>query len=416
MANTSTSGTLNVVLSFAGFICLGMMSGLLGLAAPSLRQTFNIEIADVGFLLAVQTVGYIGLSFFTGRVLVRLGSARTFFFGALLMSAALFGYVAAPTWGVVLIAAVVLGVGSGLIDAGFNAYIAAFHDARAMNLLHACFGIGLTIMPFIFLTALPFVGANLFGQETVSWRSSYAFVGALLALLAVVILLTRARWIDMDVIENAEGQKVRQASGLETLRVPLVWLAIALFFVYAGLEIGSGNWMFTFFTEGRGFDAESAGAWVSLYWGSFTVGRILFGLLGSSLPVTPVVRAGMFLAVVGLGLLWWSPSTAVAFLGVAVFGFAQAPLFPLLVLDTANRVGAEHAANAIGFQVGAAGLGIAVVPWLAGIAAGMWGVPIIAPFLFGVAVLLFVMHEASLLRRPQRAKVKPSEMVEDVLG
>ena len=48
--------------------------------------------------------------------------------------------------------------------------------------------------------------------------------------------------------------------------------------------------------------------------------------------------------------------------GLGIIGFAAAPVFPLLTLTTAERVGAAHADRAIGLQIAGAGLGGALVP------------------------------------------------------
>jgi fucose permease len=56
----------------------------------------------------------------------------------------------------------------------------------------------------------------------------------------------------------------------------------------------------------------------------------------------------------------------VGVLGVFVVGFAMAPIFPGLVSSTSQRVGEHHAANTIGIQMSAAGLGGALLPALAG--------------------------------------------------
>jgi fucose permease len=71
-------------------------------------------------------------------------------------------------------------------------------------------------------------------------------------------------------------------------------------------------------------------------------------------------------ALLGAGLLWWNPGDTISLLGVVIVGFAVAPIFPGLVSGTRDRVGAHHAANTIGMQIGAAGLGGALLPGLAG--------------------------------------------------
>jgi fucose permease len=188
----------------------------------------------------------------------------------------------------------------------------------------------------------------------------------------------------------------------ETLRLPAVWLGVALFFIFAGTEGAAGQWPYTLFTEGRSIAPSVAGAWVSIYWGSLTVGRILFGLVVDRLGVVPTVRACMLGAMVGAALMWWNVVDLLSFVGMASIGFWLAPLFPLLISHTPRRLGAAYAHNAIGFQVAAASLGFAVLPGLAGVLAESWGLEVISPFLLFASGAMFLLHELSARRVSSR--------------
>jgi fucose permease len=67
--------------------------------------------------------------------------------------------------------------------------------------------------------------------------------------------------------------------------------------------------------------------------------------------------------------LWWNPSQWVNLLAVAIMGLAIAPVFPALMSGTSKRVGEHFAANTIGMEMAAAGLGSAIVPSLVGVLA-----------------------------------------------
>ena len=65
-----------------------------------------------------------------------------------------------------------------------------------------------------------------------------------------------------------------------------------------------------------------------------------------------------------------------------------------------------HAANGVGFQVAAAALGQALMPWLVGAAAQRASLEILGPVLVALAIALVALHEA-LLRagHERRARV-----------
>ena len=377
---------LLVVIAYAGFVLLGLSGGLLGVAWPSVQDTFGLSLDAVGTLLLASTSGYLVSSFVSGPVALRVGSGTLFAVGGVLGLAGMVGYGLAPAWWLMVLLGFVGGLGSGSIDAGLNAYFARHHRPSLMNWLHACFGLGATFGPIV-MTAL--LGADL------SWRWGYGATGVLFGVLALAFGLTRTRWGSLaPASAGAESEPPAANMGVaDTLRLSLVWLGIAIFLVYAGIEVSAGQWAYSLFTESRSVTESAAGMWVSVYWGSLTVGRMVFGSAVGRLGVVRVLRLSMLGVLCGAGMLWWNGADLVSFLGLALMGFAQAPIFPLLVSITPKRVGDEHAANAIGFQVAAAGLGVGILPGLAGILAAKLGLEIVGPFLLVASIIMLLLHE-----------------------
>jgi len=97
-------------------------------------------------------------------------------------------------------------------------------------------------------------------------------------------------------------------------------------------------------------------------------------------------------ALTGAVLLWWNPAVWVNLLGVALIGFAIAPIFPALISDTTRRVGMRFSANTIGIQMAGGGLGMATIPGLTGVLARQISleiIPIILTLLFAAQLGLF---------------------------
>jgi fucose permease len=78
-----------------------------------------------------------------------------------------------------------------------------------------------------------------------------------------------------------------------------------------------------------------------------------------------------------------------------------------MTLTTALRVGAAHADRAIGLQIGAAGLGGAVIPAAIGKIMEVYGVELLGPALLAAALLLLALH-ALARRRPARHRRQPA--------
>ncbi|GAB4436620.1 MAG: MFS transporter [Anaerolineae bacterium] len=391
MSRQISAGAFTLILAYLAFIVLGTPDGMLGVGWPSIRDGFGLENAAQGILLVASTVGYLIASSGSGALIARLGISRALIVSSLSRAVGLLGYALAPFWGAMAGLGLMSGLGGGAIDAGLNTYVAANYSARYMNWLHASYGIGASLGPLIMGAALDVGG---------SWRWGYATVAVVQVGIALAIAVTRKRW---DVVPapdaSATGSAPRLASSRDTLRLPMVWLGIALFFMTAGIEITAGNWSYTLFTEGRGVAPDLATGWIGLYWLSFTIGRIIAGVIVAATGAIRLLRISAAGLIVGALLLWVNASDALSFVGLIVIGFAIAPLFPLLVSCTPARVGAEHAANAIGFQVAAAGLGIAVLPGLAGVLMTQTGnLEVIGPYMVAFAVIFFALHEFTLAR------------------
>ena len=385
-----------VFMAYAIFVVLGVPDGMLGVAWPSMQSTFGVAMGQMGGLLLASTGGFLLTSFSAGRLITKLGIANLLTASLIVRGLSLIAMGTAPSWWALVAAAFCFGVGSGSVDAGMNTYFAMNLSPRLMNWLHACFGLGATLGPLL-MTSLLSAG--------IVWRWGYIILGATHALLAAWVLIRASAWQLRPAEESApdtpKTQPLAHKSYRSTLSRGIVWVNIALFFFYTGTEVSAGNWAYTLFTEGRGVSVAAAGFWASFYWASFTFGRFVFGIIADRINVVNAVRTMMLLAILGTALMWWNPVDWVSFGGLALLGFALAPVFPLLISSTPTRLGVADATNAIGFQVGAASFGIAILPGLAGALAERSTIEIVPPFLLVTATIMFALHEVAV-RVPQR--------------
>jgi fucose permease len=294
---------------------------------------------------------------------------------------------------------IVAGLGAGAIDAGLNTYIASNFGEGLMQWLHASYGIGVTLGPII-MTA----GLNWF----TAWQWGYRNVGIAQIVLAVCFLLTLPMWKQSHVQQQQENRRLTDYATpiSETLRHPAVWASLLMFFMYTGIEASFGNWTYSLLTLSRHVSIEVAGYWAGSYWATFTIGRILAGLLMRRLGVKALLAGGLLSATCGAILLWWDPFPTASIIAVSVIGFALAPIFPGLVSATGSRVGDHHAANTIGMQISAAGLGAAVVPGLAGVLAqniSLEAIPVYLTCLFAILLTLYYFTSISRIEAPHKS-------------
>jgi fucose permease len=372
-------------IAFLGFIAIGIPGGLLSVAWIHIQDTFGLTLDAIGIALAGFTAGRLVTTFYSGRLLARLGGGRFLLIGCGLTALGLLGYALTPAWILLLVAAFVFGLGSGVLDAGLNTFVSAHYNAGQLNWLHACFGIGLTLGPIIMTTIVIDFG--------MSWRWGYGVAVILPVIVGACFLATLNQWE----LEAKSGEPNRRDSPIrETLRLPIVWLGLLMFFVYGGIEVGGGQLTNSLFIEGRQIDPRTSGTWISLYWASFTLGRMLIGIVINRIQPRTVVRMGMLAAVVGSAMIWIHIGDTFSFIGLALLGLALAPQFPTLIAETPGLVGTAHTANVIGFQIGAAGVGATILTGLAGVLAENLSLEAIGPYLLVVSAVLFLLNEARL--------------------
>ena len=384
--------TFLALLAFLAFISLGLPDGLLGVAWPSIRNSFGLPLDSLGLLLAFGTAGYLTSSFLSGRILRVLPIGTVLALSTAAAATALLGYALTPLWPLMLVLGFVGGLGGGAVDAGLNAYGASHFSARILNWLHAFFGLGTTAGPLI-VTGVLSAGA--------SWRYAYVVVGSAQVALAITFFLTRGRWLRVAETATEDAPPVVPARTRDTLGRPLVWLGMLVFFVYTGVELIAGQWTYSLLTLGRGVTASTAGIWVSLYWGGLLVGRVLFGVIADRVPLTQTLRLCMLATAAGALLFWLEPTRTLALIGLMMIGFFLAPIFASLISLTPNRVGRTHADSAIGFQIAAAGLGGAALTGLVGIFAHAFGLWVVGAALLFFALLLLGLYEVLLRVKPK---------------
>ncbi len=358
----------------AAFVMLGLIDGGLGVAWPSLRLFFDRGVAMLGLLLAFGSVGYLLASSGYGRLHARFGTGNLLVAGTVLMFLGACGYAIAPVWGVVALSAVLLGLGGGLVDTGMNAHAALAFDVGSINLLHAGYGVGATLGPLVITLSL---------VATAGWRWGYAAMAILQLAIVAAVWTRRDGWAGEEAVASGDGPPTSGRWALVSL--------LALFFLYTGAEVATGQWAFTLLSEGRGMSTAAAGFWVAVYWAGLMVGRFGFGVIGARLTPTRILQGSVVVSLIGVGWLAWDPAD-LGVLGLPVAGLGFAAVFPTMVSITPARLGRERSTKAMGYQLAAANLGAAMIPWVLGLVAGARGVEALAPGLFVATVVFAVVY------------------------
>ncbi len=342
-----------------------------------MRIDFERNLGDLGVVLNFNSLGYFSSAAIAGTILERIGVGKTLALSTLLVAAGLTGYAVSPNFWLLPLIAICVGFGSGAVDAGLNFYAAEHYSNKVMNWLHAFFGIGAMIGPFIMAGTLD-AGA--------SWRWGYAIVAFIPLILGIIFVLRMDQWEDT----TSHHDEATRISARQVLRIPKVWLQIGLFFGMVGIEASVGIWTATLLRERFHENAATAGVWAGLYWGAVAAGRIGIPVIFSKVPTARVIQGGTWAMLIA-ALLMIPDSAWTMKVGVLLFGLGNAPMFPNLMTLTPHRFGREVAIHTIGFQVSAATAAGAIIPSLAGLIAdhtALIAIPIIISIIAAIVVVL----------------------------
>jgi fucose permease len=368
-----------VALAYLAFVSLALPPSMLGVVWPSMRLSFGQPLSAAGLVPPVGVVAGLVSTSLAPYIVKRIGVGRLLALGTFLSVASL-GVSAMSTTMWQFLGSVVLGgLAAGAVDTTLNVFAARRFGPRRINMMHASYGLGAAVSPLI-VTAVIVSG--------LSWRWSYVIVLALQLVVAVTFSVTWKRW-DVPVPERATtSTSTARVWGADSV------LGMVMVAVQNGIESAMAIWAFTYLT-GLGVSTAVAGGLASGYWLTLVVGRVGFGSLAERIGAWKVmaIAVGLLLAA---AVLVNVELPIPAMTAILLFGVAAAPMYPLLVLTTAERTSPDVADRVIGFQAAASSVGSAITPGLIGLAIGYqlraFGISIAALCVVATVLLLLIHH------------------------
>jgi FHS family Na+ dependent glucose MFS transporter 1 len=372
----------STIVYYAAFVALGVMDASLGPTLPALAGRTGISLGEAGLLFSVRAFGYILGSFIGGRLYDRFAGHRLLAGACCVVAVTLALTPSAAAWAFVPLMGVLfmMGVGAGGVDVGGNTLLAWTHRERVgpfMAGLHLFFGIGASLAPII-------VAQSFELRTTLDWTY---WVMASFPLPVALLLLMWPSSPRRAVRTEAQPERALRATGLPMMA--------AFFFAFVGIELGFGGWIFAFATEQELLSAAQAAYLTSLYWGAFTLGRLVAIPLCVRLSLQRVVELsllGAFSASAAMAL-WAGPS--MLWLGSAMLGLSIGPLFPTMISLAEQRLKLTGKMTSL-FLI-SSGLGAMTIPWFFGFLMQSLGAAVLLPAVVVNVTLLGLIYVA--LRR-----------------
>lgn len=344
-----------LIVIYIVFISLGLPDSLFGVAWPVVHNDFGIDESFASLYSIITGVCTGGVSFIAGKVIRKFGTATVTFVSTILTAFGLLCMSIAPNIIVMMVGAVILGYGAGVIDTALNNFVSLHYKAQHMNWLHAFWGVGVTVSPLImsmFLTG-----------ESGSWRNGYRVIALLQLSIALIIALSLKKWktIKEDIYEETKNEEKK--SLFDLLKIKGVLTSVLSQGLYCSMEFLIGTWGASYLVNVHSLMPDKAAKWISLYFGGIMVGRFISGFISMKVSDNAMIRGGILVALLGIILLVL-PIGKISMIGLLLIGVGFGPIFPSILHSVPERFGKEYSADITGFHMGGAygiGFGIQLV-------------------------------------------------------
>ena len=229
--------------------------------------------------------------------------------GALLALGCL-GIALSPSWILVLISALILGLGFGGIDVSINNLFSSGYGERGAamsNIVNALFGVGAILGPIL-------IGLT---------PGNYGIPFLLTMLFSLVVLGLFFSSLDLDahIVKNESSS----AKNAVPINIPVLSGFLLLFWTYVLVEVGAASSETTHLVQAFSWTEQNTAFVNSLFWGGLALGRVLIAPFTTRFSPSSIVLGSALLVAASLSLTSIGVIAPVAY---TLAGIACGPIFP----------------------------------------------------------------------------------------
>jgi len=348
-SSTSSTKLTATIAYYLSFIIMGATTAASGPSLPTLAAHTSSGLDRISLIFIFGPLGYLIGSYFGGRAFDRIPGHKVMTGILLTLGIASIFIPIANTLSALLAFMFLSGLATGMLDVGSNVLLLWTHGEKAgpfLNGLHFFFGVGSFGAPLLLAKILSDTG-------NIHWLY-WSFT---------IVCLPIALWLwflpePFSHIHNDE----RRSTPLPV--IPIL-LCVLLFLFYVGLELGFGNWVYTYaLTIGLGTTITAAYL-TSAFWGSFTVGRLLGVWISTrTKSLTILIMDLIGCAVSTIVIMMWKDSSLALWIGTIGLGISMASIFPTIFMLAGERMQITGAIT--GWFLVGSGAGSMFLSWLIG--------------------------------------------------
>lgn len=385
---TNTAKLITTTAYYLAFILIGATTASFGPSLPALAEHTSSGLDRISLIFVFSSLGYLVGSFIGGRAYDRMPGHKIMSVSLMMLGIVFAMIPLSSTLNLLLLFVTLTGFAIGILDVGCNTLLLWLHGEKAgpfINGLHFFFGVGSFIAPLLLAKVLLMTG----GIVWLYWVLT-------ISCLPIAIWL----WLMPESSTHMHSEEIQNTP----LPLTPLLFCVLLFLLYVGLELGFGNWVYTYaVTLGLGTTITAAYL-TSAFWGAFTIGR----LLGIWIAARARAQTIMFIDLVGcaistLIIMLWMESSLALWIGTIGLGLFMASIFPTIFMFAGEKM--QITGAIAGWFLVGSGVGSLLLPWLIGQIFAYTGPKALAPILLiviaGLIIILLLFLNQQTAPKPE---------------
>jgi fucose permease len=303
-----------------------------GVFIPLFKSDFSINDTRIGFVLTAASLGFIIFTYIGGALCEKFGQKKVIIGGLTIIILSLIVLSKISSFVMLLISMFTLNIGLAFIEISANTILPILFitfQAVFMNLMHFCYGFGATITQRV---------TGILVERGMNWRTIYVGIATLFLALLIFTLFTKMP-------EPHEVKKDDNINKYDAFKNKFIYLYMIGLGFYVFAEVGTSNWFINFMRSTYSLDDNKGSLYLASFFGIFTVGRLVGGLIVEKLGYLNSV-----LYFLGAALILYTTGILIGQRGLFIIsasGFFFSIVFPTIVLSV-SKVFKENSSYSTG--------------------------------------------------------------------
>ena len=334
---------------FCVFFVMGLSRAIFGPTLPGLAKITQSTIDQISILFITRAIGNLIGSLIAGWLFDHLSGNMLLRFTILILAVVTILVPVIPVLWIVAAVLFLIGILQSCLNVGGNIMLVNTLGREVgpyMNGMHFFFGIGTFLAPLI-------VGQFLIYSDGVKF--SYWAIAAL-------ILFAASSFIKLpDPVSQTRQEKVTGKNE----QLIIVIMAICFMFFYSAIFNGYNGWLYSYTIDQKlGTEVEAAYI-TSVFFLSFTVGRLFSIFLASKLKPSKILLMDFFGSLISIIVIYcWVQSSVGLWIGTIGLGFFVASMYPMTITFITQYL--NITGKLTGWLLVGGSIGAMLLPWLIG--------------------------------------------------